>query len=312
MNVGRLCHPPLCVLFALGLPVVAQEARVEQARQFQNLGEPRRIETSQAATSAVTSVEGTDPESFGIQQMLREAEESPKSFRAFAEISAFVTNNVALTRRNTVADSFLVATFGFESRHPLPKGFQWETSLRLSTLRYDEFRQLDFNSIDLGTGVNYHSGILGGIDLYARYNFNALLTVNTNDTFFQNHTITAGVQKLVPFSQAHYGFFGASGQVGFADPKESERSELAAYAGYHLAVTRQMETDLLYRYGYYIYSLGSREDHNHTLSLGLRYRFTDWFSAAGTSYFVWGRSNREVFNYDAGTAGGALTFSLQF
>lgn len=295
----------VCLLTALVTPAWAQETQIERARQFALPG------VAPVTPTALTEQAEHDPDSFGVQQVLREKEQL-RPFSAFAEISAFVTNNVALTHHAHVADSFLIATFGFEYRRPLPSGFEWEAALKVATFRYDEFTRLNFNSVDAGVGVSYHASRLGGLDFFARYNFTALMGAETWDTFFQNHTITLGAQKTVPFSRAQSIFFGASGQLGFADPKEAERSELAAYAGYHLEATRRLDVDLLYRYDYYIYSRGGRRDQNHTVSIGLRYRLTDWCSVSASSFFVVDRSNQEVFSYDAGNAGGALTLSLQF
>lgn len=298
------------VLLILCGPVGAQEPRIEQARQLQGLAKPRPEATAIAVTPSERAT-WDDAESFGVQQMLRE-KESPLTVRTFAEVAGFVTDNVALARREALTDSFLVATFGFEMRHALPRGFQAEVGVTLATFRYNEFSQLDFNSLDVGAGVSVHAEQLGGLDFFARYNFNALYTTETHDNFFQNHTITLGGQKTVVLGQAHSVFAGLSGLLGFADPTASGRTELTAYAGYHLAATRCLEADVLYRYGYYFYARGGREDQNHTLSVGLRYRVTNWCSVSATSYYVWDRSNQNVFNYDAGTAGGAITFSLQF
>jgi hypothetical protein len=288
------------------------QVRVEQARQFQAVEQGDRIPLGlEAARTTVQSTGGTDTESFGVQQLLKE-EERQRRFRAFADVSAFVTNNVALTRTNTRSDSFLVATFGLEYRQALPHGFQLEASARVAGFRYNEFRQLDFDSIDAGAGLSYHTEKLGGLDLFTRYNFNQLIGADTDESFFTNHTVTFGVQKVVSFSNAHYVVMGISGQLGFADPKVSERSEWSAFAGYHLQATRRLETDLFYRYGYFVYSEGERRDHNHTVSLAVRYGFTEWFSASASGFATWNRSERSVFDYDAGNVGGGLTLSLQF
>jgi hypothetical protein len=292
--------------------VWAQQAQIEQARQFQARSAAGEATAGmQAGPASLDAGSSGDTESFGIQQFLRE-QERLRLFRAFADVSAFVTNNVALARVDPQADSFLVAVFGLEYRRPLPRGFQFDASLRAATFRYNEFRQLDFNSVDAGAGLSYHTEKLGGLDFFARYNFNQLISAESEDTFFKNHTITLGVQKPFVFSQAHYAYLGVAGQLGFADPKEAERSEWSAYAGYHLQATRRMETDLLYRYAYYHYSEGERRDHNQTLSLSLRYRFFDWFSASASSFATWNRSELPVFDYDAANAGGGLTLSLQF
>ena len=302
------------ILFALAAAQAhgqTQDSQIEQARQRDALsaGLARPAET--LAPSVIEPTLGGDPDSFGIQQFLRDAERL-RLFRAFADLSAFVTSNVALTRKNPLSDAFLIATFGFEYRRPLPRGFQIDASLRFATFRYNEYRQLDFSSVDVGIGVSYHAGKLGGIDLFARYGFNELISAGTNDVFFTNHTVLLGAQKVISFRQAHYAYVGASGQLGFADPQKSERSELSAFAGYHLQATRNLEADLLYRYAYLRYAEGGRGDHNQTVSLGLRYRFTDWCIASATSYLSWNRSNQAVFEYDTANAGVGLTLSLQF
>lgn len=299
---------------ALALPVTltrAQEPRIEQARQIDALSPGTAPSLRALDSGSFERTAGRDGESFGIQQILKD-EVRLRPFRAFADISAFVTNNVALTPKAPLSDSFLVATFGFEYRRPLPGGIQFESTLRVAGFRYNEYRVLDFNSVDAGGGLSYHAEKLGGIDLFVRYNFNQLLSAETDDTFFTNHTITAGVQKALPFSQAHYAFFGVTGQVGFADPKPAGRSEFAAYAGYHLQATRNFEVDLLYRYAYLIYPETDRADHNQTVSLGFRYRFTDWLSVSATTYAAWNRSDRDAFDYDVANGGGAITLSLQF
>lgn len=311
MRSHRHLFPILLALAAAQAAGQTQDSQIEQARQRDALsgGLVRPAETF--GSSVVEPTFGSDPDSFGIQQLLRDAERV-RPFRAFADISAFVTSNVALTRKNPLSDSFLIATFGFEYRRPLPHGFQIETSLRFATFRYNEYRQLDFSSVDAGIGVSYHSAKLGGIDLFTRYGFNELLSAETNDVFFTNHAVLLGAQKVISFSQAHYAYVGASGHLGFADPQESERSELSAFAGYHLLATRHLEADLLYRYAYLRYAEGGRGDHNQTVSLGLRYRFTDWCIASATSYAGWNRSNQSVFDYDTANAGVGLTLSLEF
>ncbi len=307
----KLFIPCLSLVLATRL-LSAQGSRIEQARQQVNaLGATTPALGEAAGGSVLQPTIANDPDSFGIQQMLREAERV-RPFRIFADVTAFATSNVALTRQNPQSDAFFLATFGFEYRRALPHGLQFDTSLRIATFRYNQFRQLDFNSIDAGAGISYHSGKLGGVDLFARYNFNELLGAKSGDVFFTNHTITLGLQKSVSFSQAHGVYFGLSGQVGFADPQESERSELSAFTGYHLQATRKLEMDLGYRYSFLPYSDSGRADHNQTVSLGLRYRFTEWVSASSSGFWSWNGSNRVPFQYEAASGGGGLSLSWQF
>ncbi len=286
------------------------EPRINQARQLDLQTVPLPAAGDFAPTELPAS-SGDDGDSFGVQQLLRD-EERLRPFRTFADVSAFVTSNVALTRVKPATDAFLLATFGFEYRRPVPRGFQIDAGLRLATFRYNEFRQLDFNSIDAGVGVSYHTSKLTGLDLFLRYNFNELLGVKSGDVFFTNHTLALGAQKTVVFSSAHYAFAGVTGQLGFSDAKSAERSEASVFAGYHVQLTRNLQSDLLYRYAGLFYTEGGRTDRNQTLSWGLRYRFTDWSNVSASGYLGRNRSNRAPFSYDVANGGGGLTFNLQF
>jgi hypothetical protein len=311
-------HPNACLL-VIGLAFMpaagaAQDVRIQQARQTgANVLSP--AQDSPLPTNGEQSFSplnsGEDWESFGVQQFLREVERI-RHFRVSPEISAYRTNNVALTRRNPRADSFVVAIFPCEFRQALGKGFQVEADFRYSAFRYSRFPQLDFNSVDAGIGVSYQSAALGGISTFLRYNFSQLNNAATGDMFFRNHSISLGVQKPFVFSQAHYAYVGVMGNLGFSDPKSAERSELSVFAGYHLQATRKLEADLSWRTSLYYYSEGGREDSNHTVSLALRYRFTEWLSIATSSFATWNTSNQEAFSYESANAGGGVGVTVAF
>ena len=152
---------------------------------------------------------------------------------------------MALTHDQQHSDSFQIATFGFEYRRPLPHGFQIEVGCDFAMFRYQEFRQLNFNSLDTGIGLSYHTEKLGGLDFFLRYDFNELFSIANLEEFFKDHTLALGGQKTFVFSQAHYAYFGLSALTGFSAPKDAQRSEFAAFAGYHLQVTRHLGADLL-------------------------------------------------------------------
>ncbi len=300
-----------CALLLCAVVAWSQEARIEQARQFGRLDNLPGQTQEEPATSTIDVSAGQDTDSFGLQQMLRE-QEKIRPFSTYAGVSALVTNNVALTRRETRSDSFLVATFGLGYRRPLPNGFQLEAGARITAFRYDLFHQLNFNSVDAGVGFSYHTDKLGGIDFNLGYGFTDLLDTNSTDSFFTNHTFTLGAQKTFAFSQAHYAFVGVLGQLGLSDPKIDQRSEFSAFAGYHLKAARKWDIDLLYQYAYFAYSEGGRRDNNQIITLGTRYNFTEWCSVFATSYYIFNNSNQHAFNYQAGTVGVGLTFSSSF
>lgn len=184
MSPRRTLLLTLAVLALAMARARTQEAQIGQSRQLEALSTGLAPLVETIAPSSLVASSGRDSESLGVQQMLRD-EERLRPFRVFADVSAFVTSNVALTRKDPLSDSFLLATFGFEYRRALSHGFQVETSLRAATFRYNEFRELDFNSVDAGLGVSYHAAKLGGIDVSVRYNFNELIGAEADEAFFK-------------------------------------------------------------------------------------------------------------------------------
>jgi hypothetical protein len=189
---------------------------------------------------------------------------------------------------------------------------QFDIDARGSMFRYDRYRQLDFTSVDTGFGVSYHAEKLAGLDFFLRYNFNMLISAPTEEVFFKNHTIKLGAQRVFSLGTAHYAFLGIDGELGFGAPKVEQRSDVSAYAGYHIQITRNLEGDLLYRYTDFIYAENGRNDQYHTVSLGLKYVLTPWCSLSASSFVGWNRSNYSVFNYNVANGGVGLTLSVQF
>ena len=236
-----------------------------------------------------------------------------KLFNAFAEIGAFVTNNVALAKVDPLQDSFLVATTGVGFTQRFAYHLRFDAGARASAYRYDKFPQLDFQSTDLSAGVAWSPPVLKGAELLARYTFTDLTTAERTREFYKNHAILLGVQKVVPFTRSQAVYFGASAQWSFADPKPAGRDEYTAYAGYRAQVTRHVDADLYYCYGRYVYRYGSgRHDNNQTVSLGLHYTPKEWLSLSATGFVGANRSNRKAFDYDVANVGVGLQLSLRF
>jgi hypothetical protein len=76
----------------------------------------------------------------------------------------------------------------------------------------------------------------------------------------------------------------------------------------------RLALDLGYRYAFFDYRDGGtgRGDHNHSVSLSLRYDITTWLNVTSTLQGTWNRSNQEVFNYDAMNVGGYFGLGYRF
>ncbi len=287
--------------------------QVEQSRQLSSRPETIDLQGQRnAPQSAVLGGPATADDAFGTQVFLKR-QERPQPFSAFAEIGAFVTNNVALARRDEIEDRFLVGTTGVAFSQRFAFNLRFDASARASAYRYDKFSELDFQSIDLSAGVAWTPPQLRGAEVLLRYTHTSLTTAEDTTEFYSNHAILLGVQKVVPFGRAQAVYFGASAQWSFADPEPAGRDEYVAYAGYRAQLTRSIDADLFYRYGRYVYREGEgRQDNNQTLSLALHYTPRPWLSFSATGFYGVNRSNRRAFDYDVGNVGVGLQVSLRF
>ena len=299
---------PALLLAQMPLP-----PQIEQSRQFARPAEAPGIGGQHDATAAGSfGGESISDDAFGAQVILKR-QDRPRPFNAFAEIGAFLTNNVALTKEEPLRDGFIVATTGASFTQRFAYNLHFDGSARASAYRHDKFPELDFQSTDLSAGVVWTPPQLGGAELLLRYTFTDLTTAERVREFYKNHAILLGVQKVVPFSRAQAVYFGAGAQWSFADPKPAGRDEYGAYAGYRAQLTRHIDADLFYRYSFYVYRFGEgRKDHNHTVSLTLHYSPTEWLSLSAVGFLGANRSNRAAFEYDVANVGVGLQASLRF
>lgn len=305
----------LVVVLTLPLSVPAQqvESRVEQARQFSARPETIDLQGQRNAPQASALGEaGTADDAFGTQVFLKRQERA-QPFSAFAEIGAFVTNNVALAKRDEIEDRFLVGTTGVTFSQRFAYNLRFDASARAAAYRYDKFSELDFQSVDLSAGVAWAPPQLRGAEVSARYTYTNLTTAKDAHEFYHNQAILLGVQKVVPFTRAQAAYFGVNAQWSFAEPEPAGRDEYSAFAGYRAQLTRSIDADLYYRYGRYVYREGDgRQDDNHTIALALHYVPRPWLSFSATGFYGVNRSNRPAFDYDVGNVGVGVQVSLRF
>jgi len=301
------------LLVAGSLQAQTPQAQIDQSRQFSSpLGlnvQPQRGVTDIAAFGSTAAPD----DAFGAQVILKEQSRA-KPFSAFAEIAGFLTNNVALVSRGEQDDKFLVASAGAAFSHRLGYNLRFDTGARVSIFRYSEFNALDFQSVDLSAGITWTPPQLKGTEVVARYTFTDLTTADGGDEFYKNHAVLLGLQKVYPLARAHAIYGGVSAQWSFADPEEAGRDEYSAFLGYRVQLTRKVEADLFYRYGYFDYreSELDRRDHHQALSFTVRYAPAEWVALSASSFAGFNRSNEEAFDYEVLNAGLGLQVSIRF
>jgi len=307
--VGRLLLVGIALL-SLGKLSAQTNPAVETSRLFERQAPP----TSGMVTPdgmALPQGEGiSDDESFGAQQILKSEQKIP-DFTLGGGISSFYTNNVALTRTNTISDSFVVGSAFFNWTPRINPELQFQFGASASIFRYWDTTPLDFENIGTGAGLLWTPQNFWGIGILGRYDFTELLN-SASDEILQDHEFSLAIQKLLVLGRSHSLTLGVIGSVGISDPYSEQRDQIGLAAGYHLQITRQFGGDLGYRLSGYFYNKGGRDDLNQVFSLGLHYYITPW---ASVDSFVTGAinsSNRSAFRYDVISTGGGAGLTVRF
>ncbi len=302
------------VFSCVGGSLCAQEAvrpQFETAQQASNLTPVQVSQKHENVSAMDQAVLSNNTGDLG-EQWIYQSKETPKSLTAAIEVSAYHTSNVALTSRNALDDNYLVGQLAVSWQRPLDKALVFDISLQQAFFRYDEFSQLNFDSLNAGCGLTWQTSFLGGTSWYARYNFNRLTAENFGSELYTSHSLLVGGQKVFQLSRADSLFLGVSAQVNFADPAALERREYSLYGGYALAITRSISCDAIYRAAIYDYNQTDRTDLNQTLSVGVHWRPVEVLTVSGTVSGALNRSDKSTFDYDLLTAGATLSIGYQF
>lgn len=283
------------------------ESQIERARNYEVSpgGLESQLREQNMALGTTGEVRGSD---VGEQWLLKVRPER-YLYGLSASVAGYYTNNVALTRQGEIPERFLIADAGGAAQVPLAPWLQADFGLRFSIFRYEEFRQLDFNSVDATVGL---SAQIWNVSPFLRYSYTGLFSNETGDSFFKNHVISVGVQKVFPLAPAHYLWVGSAAAFGFSDPAESQRNEYSIFTGYHLDVSRAFGVDVSYRLAWLQYIEGGRDDLNQSVSLALQYRVADWLNASGSVSYIHNVSDSTTFDYQAVNAGVGLSLGIRF
>lgn len=257
-----------------------------------------------------SSEEEPADESFG-RQILLKPEERAREFLLTGDASIFYTSNAALTRDHAIDDVFFVADAVFAWTRAIHQDLQFQASGHFSLFRYNDTPSLDFDNIGAGLGVIWAPQFASGVVFFARYDISKLLHRDGNDLLTDNE-FSLGAEKIVILGRSHALSFSLGGAVGITDPYSAQRDILSGAVAYHLRLARNLELDFSYRSSVYFYSGGGRTDLNELASGALTYHFNRWASLSAFGSYSFDRSNRSVFDYDAGLLGGGIALAVEF
>jgi hypothetical protein len=299
----------MCAAVARGQQVVSS---ITQSRLFTNQTAPgtSSVDANGTALPEDETTPESDDDSFGAQIILKN-QERPRKFSVFSEISVSRTSNVDLTPDAGRSDSFFAVRVGGAWKPILSSQLIGEISVSSSGLRYDRANELDFETVGVGAGLSWLVPHTPGIILFGRYDFTEVLDASSNE-LLEDHALTAGLQKIFVFGRSNFLNLGINGGFGVSKPRSQQRNQAAIQAGYHLQITRSLDTDLVYRYAAQFYAAGDRLDRNQTLSLSLGFMPNRWLRFSGLISAARNDSNEAAFEYDVFNFGGGIRGEVSF
>lgn len=253
---------------------------------------------------------GTD-DAFGAQSILRERPDQ-RSFQASLENAAFYTSNAALSSADERDDTLLNTSLALGWRRGLTDRLTASLVGRYGLFRYNRFPVLDFQSLDAEASLILRLPL--ELEMLAGYGYTQFTSRTDFREFYGEHAFNLSLQRIFEISRAHFVIAGISARWNWAKPEFAQRDRYSAYLGYHLRATDHLTANLSYRYAFFDYRDGGtgRGDHNHSISLSLRYSLREWMSVGASFQGTWNRSNQAIFSYDAFTLGGSFDLSAQF
>ncbi len=271
--------------------------------------DPTSDETGTDDANAVASP--NDPD-LGEQAILKRSEKY-QPFTVAVSVPFSYTSNVALTPRGEKDDILFTPAVGVSFTPRITSTFFASFSVGQQYFYYDRFPDLDFGSFDVRAGLSYVLPKLRNLVLRADYDYNRLTSDDGFDEFFSNHGLTFGAE--LPFRIGRAQQISVGTDISFslaADPEQPARHDYSAFAAYSVNLTRALTLSGLARLAVRDYVEGDRTDVSGIFALSVNYRFTKWLSASASSTLATSDSNQDVFDYDVGNLGAALSLTFKF
>ncbi|MGB8352254.1 MAG: hypothetical protein WCD79_00035 [Chthoniobacteraceae bacterium] len=296
-----------------GASAVDRTNFVDLSRQQSTSIQPQMQQSSLPLGVNVTDlpVSTSGDSDLGLQVLMRRKEKE-EPFRFFADAAEFYTDNVALAKNHQVGDSYFFGDVGFTYQHNLTDDLAIEATVRQGFFRYSEFKSLNFDDFNGGTGLTYDWKKLWDVTFFGRYNYERFSNDDIGNSFFQNDTLTFGAQKTWTVHQRDYLYAGYSSIIGWSSPKINQRDEHGVYFGTHYNFSRNFSTDFYYRIAVFDYAVGGRTDLNQTMVASFAYIINDYAKITASASFAVDNSNQSVFDYNLFTGGGGVALQIKF
>jgi len=226
----------------------------------------------------------------------------------------FYTSNVALTRRGEMSDFVIAPVAAVYYQPQITKTLYGNIDAREQIFNYTSNHSFDFGSLDVEAGLNYSLPQFHNLILRGEYDFNRLtFDDRLGDEFFSNHALIFSAELPFRFTRAQQLSVGVNTNISVgADHQSPRRNDYEGYLGYSVNLTRAFTINAVGRVVARDYHQNGRTDVSEIISATASYRLTNWCWISALSSFAHSDSNQDVFDYDVGNVGGAVTLTAKF
>ena len=301
----------LILLLSAALPHLRAQQAVspaERARFVQESSTPSKIRVN-ANGANIGDDEGTTDNSLGEHVILTQPQ--PSRFFVTGDAGLYYTNNAALTRRNEIADSFVVVDAGIAWVSKINPDLTAQIAAHSSLFRYDTTSSLDFTSVGVGSGLSWHPQQFANVDFFARYDFIEMFDRHS-DKILSDHQFTIGGEKAFSPGPFQTLLAGTALSAGLTEPESAQRDQAGLFFTYRFQPTPSLRLDLFYRFAGQFYNDSGRVDRNQVMSANLWYWFSESVSINALFSFTDNCSSDSAFDYNALSVGGGLNLSVRF
>src|SRR3954454_614348 len=284
---------------------------VDRAQLLRNQQPTLREESgTNSETEGVAPASPNDPD-LGEQAILKRTDQyQPWSIVVSAPIS--YTSNVALVPTGEKSDTLFTPLFAVSYSPRFTQALYGNFSVSQQMFYYDRFTALNFGSFDAHAGVSYSIPQWHDLIFRGGYSYNRL-TDTDFDEFFSSHSLVGGAELPFRIGRAQQISVGVDTSINLdSEPAPPGRNEYSAFFGYTAQVARNLTFNAVVRLAVRDYTDLDRTDVSEILAVSATYYLRPWLSLNVAATYAHNDSNRDVFDYDVGNGGGALSVNFRF
>lgn len=312
--------PVMCACWVMGTLLVSGQSADQAQNRSADLARNqflRKPATGAASPGGAADQDQAAPkmradEEFGEQVVLtRRAHVEPWTLGVDTQL--FYTDNVALTPRQTLEDTYLRTGFYAQYANRIVKDWFMDASVSSFFFLHDRYDFFDFHLLRAEAGVTRRLPWLNDANASMHYYWFHVADAELSNSIFESHMLSFNLQKMWRVSRGQQFTLGASMDLNLAaQPTGPGRHEFSLYAGHSLRLTEKWTVQAGLRGSYFEYHSLGRADWNAAMTVGVSYAVTSWaklmFSASGAI----NRSNQPAFSYDNFVTGVGINLQVSF